>query len=182
MNLLGNLLISPPAVKGNFWHKTVIMVTEHSHQGSVGLVLNKRSDLSLIDFGKQLGFRINIPGYLYIGGPINSQNLTMLHSKEWMCSNTMQVTPEFSISSAADVLPRLATNDTPIYWRLFLGLCGWGPNQLLGEINGSPPWRKETSWCLANPSYDIVFESDQKDQWCKSLDKSAEEFAHSILL
>jgi len=182
MEILGNLLIAPPAVKNNFWSKTVIMVTEHSSQGSVGLVLNKRSDLTIIEFGKQLGIKINTPGYLYIGGPVNSQSLSMLHSSEWSCSNTMKVTEEFSVSSAADVMPRIALGDTPIYWRIFLGLSGWGHNQLLGEINGRPPWKKETSWCLAQPDYDIVFGSDLKDQWCKAIDHSAEQFAQNILL
>jgi putative transcriptional regulator len=182
MEILGNLLIAPPAVKNSFWNNTVIMVTEHSIHGSVGLVLNKRSDLTIAEFGKQLGIKINTPGYLYIGGPVNSQSLSMLHSSEWSCSNTMQVTEEFSVSSAADVMPRLALGDSPIYWRIFLGLAGWAHNQLLGEINGTPPWRKETSWCLTKPNYDVVFESDQKDQWCKAIDQSASEFAHSILL
>jgi len=60
MNIVGNLLIAPPAVKTSFWHKTVVMVTEHHDQGSLGLVLNRKSELSLTDFGRQLGFNINI--------------------------------------------------------------------------------------------------------------------------
>jgi putative transcriptional regulator len=74
MNLVGNLLIAPPAVKGNFWHKTVVMITEHHNQGSVGLVLNKRSNLSLKEFGEQLGFDLNIPCYVYLGGTYNTKN------------------------------------------------------------------------------------------------------------
>jgi putative transcriptional regulator len=181
MNLLGNLLIAPPAVKGNFWHKSVIIVTEHHSQGSVGLVLNKRSDLTIEEFGKQLRIDLDLPGYVYIGGPVNSQSLSLLHSGEWSCSNTMKLNNAFSVSSANDVLTRLSSGDTPRHWRLFLGLCGWAHNQLLGELKGDPPWKKETSWCTANADYDLVFENDNKEQWCNALDRSGLEFAQTLL-
>ena len=113
MNIVGNLLIAPPAVKNSFWNKTVIMVTEHHSQGSLGLVLNRKSELTLKEFGHQLGFNINLPGHVYIGGPVNVKNLSFLHTNEWISTNTMQVNDQFSISSAEDILPRMATKDLP---------------------------------------------------------------------
>ena len=181
MNLVGNLLIAPPAVKGNFWHKTVIFVTEHHSQGSVGLVLNKRSNLSVKDLGEQLGFRLDIPGFVYQGGPVNVKNLTFLHTNDWVSKNTMQINDTFSISSADDILPRLAIGDKPERWRIFLGLCGWAPTQLLGEIKGSPPYTHNTSWCLSRADLDLVFGNDNNEQWCNALDRSGLEFAQSIL-
>ena len=181
MDLVGSLLIAPPAVKGNFWYKTVIMVTEDHSGGSVGLVINKRSDLSLKSFGEQLGYNLNMPGFVYQGGPVNSKSLTMLHTSEWSCKNTMRVNRDFSISSADDIIPRLAKNDTPERWRLFLGMAGWAPRQLLAEIKGDAPWHKETSWCLAKSDIGLVFGSDNKDQWCNALDRSGLEFAQTVL-
>jgi putative transcriptional regulator len=181
MNLVGNLLIAPPAVKGNFWHKTVVMVTEHHHGGSVGLVLNKRSDLSVREFGNQLGYDINVPGFVYQGGPVNSKNLSFLHSSEWASKNTMQISKDFSLSSDEDILPRIANGDCPIYWRIFLGVCGWSTNQLISEIKGTPPWNHTHSWCLSSSNFDLVFGSDNKDQWCNALDRSGLEFAQTML-
>ena len=181
MNIVGNLIIAPPAVKGNFWHKTVIMITEHHGQGSVGLVLNKRSQMSIVEFGEQLGHQLDVPGFVYLGGPVNVKSLSFLHSNDWTCKNTMQINDEFSISSADDILPRLAMGDRPEQWRLFLGMCGWSPGQLVGEIKGQEPWNKETSWCLASADHELVYESDAKDQWCNALDRSGLEFAQSIL-
>jgi putative AlgH/UPF0301 family transcriptional regulator len=60
-------------------------------------------------------------------------------------------------------------------------MCGWSPNQLLGEIKGDPPWNKNTSWCLSTSSMDLVFGSDNKDQWCNALDRSGLEFAQNLL-
>lgn len=182
MNLIGNLLIAPPAVKGNFWYKTVLMITEHHREGSVGIVLNRRSQMSLVEFGEQLGFKLDLPGYVYLGGPVNVKSLSFLHTNDWVSKNTMQINNELSLSSADDILPRLAMGDTPERWRLFLGVCGWSPKQLVSEIKGSPPFSHETSWCTANSDLDLVFGSDNKDQWCNALDRSGQEFAQNILL
>ena len=182
MNLIGNLLIAPPAVKGSFWYKTVIMITEHHSHGSVGLVINKRSTLSIRDFGEQVGIPLSVDGYVYQGGPVNPHSLSFLHTNDWTCKNTLRINDTVSISSAEDILPRLAIGDHPSQWRLFLGLCGWGPGQLAGEIAGTPPFKKETSWCTSSADLDLIFESDNKDQWCNALDYSGKEFAQNMLL
>ena len=52
-NFTGKLIISPPSVKGNFWQKSVILVTEDHEKGSVGIVLNKPSQTSIEDFARQ---------------------------------------------------------------------------------------------------------------------------------
>jgi putative transcriptional regulator len=181
MNLVGKLLIAPPAIKNSFWYKTVVMVTEHHNEGSMGLVLNKRSPLSVNEFAEQLGTRLDLPGFIYQGGPINVKSFSFLHSPEWECSNTMIVNDLFSVSSAEDILPRMALGDRPKHWRMFLGVCGWSPRQLLGEIKGTPPWNPSHSWCLTKSDTDLVFGSDTKDQWCSALDQSALEFAQNVL-
>jgi putative transcriptional regulator len=180
MDITGNLIIAPPAVKGNFWYKTVILVTEHHINGSVGLVLNKRSQMSLPEFGQQLGINLDLPGFVYLGGPINVKNLTFLHSNDWASKNTMRISDDLSISSADDILPRLAMGDKPAHWRIFLGMAGWGPSQLEGELKGTPPWNHTMSWCTAKSDLDIVFGSDTNDQWCAAIDRSGQEFAQNL--
>lgn len=181
MQILSNLLIAPPALKSNFWHKTVVMVTENHAHGSVGLVLNKPSNTTIRDFGDQLDITLNVPGFVYIGGPVNNKSLSLLHSADWESKNTLHINDMFSLSSADDILPRLAVGDTPRYWRLFMGMCGWAPGQLVSEINGSHPYKPENSWCVTTANLDLVFEYDSKDQWCKALDQSAQEFAQNLL-
>lgn len=181
MDLTGNLLIAPPSVKGNFWYKTVVLVTEHHDNGSMGLVLNKRSQMTVNEFAGQLGFSMDVPGFLYLGGPINVKSLSFLHSNEWRCNNTMRINKQLSLSSAEEILPRLALGDRPKLWRMFLGVCGWSPNQLVSEIKGTPPFEHSVSWCTANSDLDLVFGSDTKDQWVQTLERSGQEFAQSLL-
>jgi len=182
MNLIGNLLIAPPAVNGNFWYKTVITITENHSHGTVGVVLNKRSQLSIREFGDQLGYVLDYDGYIYQGGPVNVKSLSFLHTNDWACKNTLRINNFFSVSSAEDILPRLAMGDSPSQWRIFLGMCGWGPSQLQAEIKGDPPWCHATSWCTATTTnLDLIFGSDNNDQWVAAIDHAGLEFAQTIL-
>ena len=180
-NLEGKLLIAPPSIKSNFWYKTVIMITEHNDDGSMGLVLNKRSSMTIKEFSKQLGTVLDIPGYIYQGGPINLKSFSMIHTNEWECSNTMIIDDDFSVSSAEDILPRFCLGDMPRQWRMFLGVSGWAPGQLLDEIHGNPPRNHNLSWCMSTADLNLVFDTDGKDQWCNAIDRSGQEFAQKIL-
>ena len=71
--------------------------------------------------------------------------------------------------------------DQPARWRIYLGMAGWGPGQLVGEIKGIPPWDHNVSWCTSSSDSDIVFDLDTKDQWVAALDRSGLEFAQTIL-
>jgi putative transcriptional regulator len=77
MSTTGKLLIAPPNVRGNFWQRTVIFVTEDHDRGSVGLVLNKTSKMSIKEFSEQHGVESDIEGSIYVGGPVNVNALTV---------------------------------------------------------------------------------------------------------
>ncbi|NBR61961.1 MAG: hypothetical protein EBT86_10025 [Actinobacteria bacterium] len=180
MNFTGKLLVAPPKVNTGFWFKSVIFITEDHINGSMGLLLNKRSSVLVRDFTEQVGQPMNIPGYIYVGGPVNIKALTMLHTNEWSCLNTMRINDTFSLSSSDDLLQRLNDGDAPKYFRLFLGLCGWSPSQLQEEYEGVPPRDKNNSWLLASADIDLVFNHDLKDQWLQGLEKSGSEFVQSM--
>lgn len=181
MNLTGNLLIAPPRVRGNFWQKAVIFVTEHHSRGAVGLVLNKRSQMSVKEFAEQNSVKLATTGFIYVGGPVNVKALTMLHSPDWACSNTMRIDENFSLSSSADILANLAMGNAPKQWRLFVGLCGWSHGQLENEIAGNPPYEHDNSWLVASSNSQLIFDLDKEDQWTESIEHSGYEFAQSLL-
>jgi len=181
MNLEGKLLIAPPSVRGNFWAKTVIFVTENHTRGSMGLTINKVSKMSIREFANNCEVDCDIDGFVYVGGPVNVKALTLLHSAEWACENTMQINNEFSISSHSEILQKLAMGDRPNYWRLIVGLCAWTPDQLESEIRGRQPYNHNMSWLIATPSQESVFGLDGNDQWTSSIEQSGLEFVQSIL-
>lgn len=181
MNLTGKLLIAPPNVRGNFWQKTVTFVTENHSRGSMGLVLNKKSKMPIREFAQQCNIECDIDGFVYVGGPVNVKALTLIHSSEWTCNNTMHINNEFSISSSHDLLHRLAMGDCPTHWRLALGLCAWAPDQLESELKGIAPYNHDFSWLIATPNHNSVFALDGQDQWTQSIEQSGTEFVQNLL-
>lgn len=181
MNLTGKLLIAPPNVRGNFWSKTVTFVTENHERGSMGIVLNKKSKMPVREFSEQVGIECDVDGYVYVGGPVNVKALTLIHSSEWSCSNTMHINNEFSISSSQDLLHKLAMGDRPLHWRLVLGLCAWAPDQLENELKGVSPYNHDFSWLTATPNHTSVFALDGQDQWTTAIEQSGTEFVQNLL-
>jgi putative transcriptional regulator len=181
MDFSGKLLIAPPTLKSTFWHKSVIMVTEDHTAGTIGVMLNKRSQLSVNDFAQELGMTTNIPGFVYLGGPVDLKAMSMLHTNDWTAENTLVINDQFSVSSSNDMLPRLSDGDAPSQFRIFLGLCVWAPGQLESEYTGSVFQNHNLSWLTATPDHEMVFDHELRDQWVKAIDRSAQEFCQSIL-
>ena len=179
-DLVGKLLIAPPNVRGNFFQKTVILISEHHARGTVGVVLNKPSTVTLKEFARQNNAMLDIPGYAHVGGPVNVKALTMIHTPEWKCNNTMQINNDFCISSSPEILTKMAMGRSPKQWRIFVGLCGWATGQLQSELDGIPPYSKNNSWLTATADLDIVFEHDKQDQWTEAIDRSGSEFAQKF--
>lgn len=180
-DLVGNLLIAPPSVKGNFFQKTVVLLTEHHGTGSIGLVMNKTSQVSIKEFAKQNGVYLDIPGYVHIGGPVSVKALTMLHTNDWNCDNTLKINDDISISSSQEILTKMAMGYIPKNWRIFVGLCGWSKGQLQNEIEGREPYDRNLSWLTATSNLDILFNFDGQEQWTESIELSGSEFAQKLL-
>jgi putative transcriptional regulator len=159
MSYAGKLIIAPPKVKGTFWARSVVFISEDSHLGSVGVVLNKPSKMSLRDFGNQCDVDLDYEGEVYVGGPANSK----------------------ALSSSEEVLNRLAIGDTPYYWRLIVGLSTWTPDQLECEVKGKHPYTLDSSWLVATPNHHLVFGLDTTDQWATAIEQSSLEFSQNFL-
>lgn len=177
-DLTGKILIAPPTVDEQFWESSVIFVVEQDKNGTVGLVLNKESNMSLEDFGNYCNHELTRPGSVYVGGPSNSKVITMLHSPEWSCNNTLKINNEYAISSSSEILKLIEENKVPKFWKLFVGLATWAPGQLEQEINNS----STRAWLIADPTYRIVFGKDTKKQWNAAIKQASSEFVQKLLV
>ncbi len=63
------------------------------------------------------------------------------------------------------MLKKIAIGDAPKKFRLFGGLSGWAPGQLLAELAGKWPYRPENSWLIADPTEELLFDQSYQKQW-----------------
>ena len=123
-----------------FFDRAVILVTSHDEtRGSVGFVLNKPSPMRVSD----LQLASECPGFieafggqrLQIGGPAHLDHATVLHRFVGLSGST-QVSDRLFTGGLPDALKLVQAGlAKPHDFSLVLGMSGWGPRQLLNEVN-----------------------------------------------
>lgn len=76
----GKILISEPFLCDHIFGRSVILLVDHTKEGTMGLVLNKPLPLFLNDILQDFNYQENIP--IYKGGPLSTDTLFYLHTLE----------------------------------------------------------------------------------------------------
>lgn len=182
MSYVGRLLVAPPSQDDDFWSKSVVYIYEESSASTIGLVLNKTSERTVSELADHHDMEFDGEEQIYIGGPLNSAALVMLHTDDWACTNTMQVENGLRVSSDKTMLKRICKGDTPKKWRLLMGMSGWANDQLEDEIKGKPPYSKKKSWLVAPANKSIMFEKDPEKMWTRALELAVHEATESYFM
>ena len=135
----GQYLIAEPFLGDPSFERSVVLLTDHHEDGSVGFVLNRPLDLRMEQVLDEF------PPFsqpLYYGGPVQQNNLYYLHTKGDLINDSVEISPGLfwsgSITGVKEMLKSGLMVEDDI--KFFLGYSGWGKDQLEGEL-------KENSWC-----------------------------------
>ncbi len=156
----GKILISEPFLPDTFFNRSIVYLTDHSAQGSVGFILNKKLDLqvsaAIEDFE---GWNEN----LSMGGPVAPDTLHYLHNLGDKIPKSVHVEGDIywggDIETIRDLIRAGKIDQSQI--RFFLGYSGWSEGQLEREL-------KENSWVIAKVNSNIVLNRGD-DIWKKVL-------------
>lgn len=167
MDLKGKCLIARPSITDPFFKKSVVMIYEHSIQGTIGLVLNKKTPaLQLKDILANRGYDSIAVDSIYVGGPVNERAISMLHSGNWYSSNTMPVNDHISISSDDLMIYKFVNGDVPDGFRFFLGSAAWHPKQIVHEINNN-------HWLIGEIDPQDIFSYEGRELWDLAIENTA---------
>jgi len=73
----GSVLISEPFLNDTYFKRSVVILTEHSKEGSIGFVLNKQVDLKVQNVIQDFP---EIDTGICIGGPVNTNTIHYIHT------------------------------------------------------------------------------------------------------
>ncbi len=166
--LRGRILIAEPFLQGYYFSRSIVLLTEHNEEGSVGLVLNKPMEITL---DKVLQNYQVSPHSLTCGGPVSPDKLFYIHTFK-------------GIAGADEVLPGLyfggdfdgifdATrhcDNVAQNIRFFIGYSGWSQGQLLSEI-------EQNSWLVADTRVSDVFQYTDDQYWIEAVKNMGEKYA-----
>lgn len=153
----GKILISEPFLPDTFFNRSIVYLTDHTEQGSIGFILNKKLDLKICDAIE--GFE-GWDETLNMGGPVAPDTLHYLHSLGNHIPKSVRVEKNIFWGGDIDTIRELIktgrVKNSQI--RFFLGYSGWSAGQLEREL-------RENSWVIATVKSDIVMTSRGDDTW-----------------
>ena len=160
----GMVLISEPFLNDTYFKRSVVLLTEHSEEGSVGFVLNKPIDLSVNDV---LNDFPEVDAEISIGGPVNTNTIHYIHTLGEKIPNSVKVLDNLYWGGDFDGLRDLIMQGSILsnQVRFFLGYSGWSPKQLDNELS-------ENAWLVSEMNAEQIMKGPDNDLWRKILEKS----------
>ena len=160
----GRILISEPFLQNIYFQRAVILLVEHNQNGSMGFVLNKRTNLIVNNFFPEMKFFPDIP--VYLGGPVHANHLFFIHALgNEIISDGVKVVDNLYFDGNFEALKRYIMQGCPVKGKVkfFLGYSGWGENQLTDEIAGD-------SWLVGNLSVKNIMQAEDDSFWNHAVD------------
>jgi putative transcriptional regulator len=159
-SLNGKLLIASPSM-ADYFHRTVILMVEHSPDGAFGLVLNRPSGTTVGEASPELAELIGDDHLLHVGGPVQPSAVTAIGEHPDPATATKLIVGSVGMVDLDDP-PELSR------LRVFAGYAGWGPGQLDGEL-------EQEAWIVDEANPDDPF--DGADLWAHVLARKGGEYA-----
>ncbi len=167
-SLRGKLLIASPALVDPNFARSVVLLAEHTHEGAMGLVLNRPSDAEVALAVGELGGIVAPDDLVYEGGPVQTSAVMVLAEFNDPRAAAAIVLADVGFLPAEGDPGVLA--DRLRRTRVFAGHSGWGPGQLDAEL-------EEGSWIVGEARVDDVFAPDPDELWTETLDRKGGAFA-----
>lgn len=154
----GDLLIAEPSIIGdNSFNRSIILLADHSEEGSIGFILNKPLDYTIHDLLPEIKSNFKI----YNGGPVEQDNLYFIHKIPELIPNSIEISLGIYGGGDFDRVAELIVNNelSEDNIRFFLGYSGWDTNQLNEEL-------KIKSWVVSENIYKkSIIEKDYQTFW-----------------
>ncbi|WP_438988189.1 YqgE/AlgH family protein [Polaribacter sp.] len=157
----GRLLVAEPSIlSDDSFNRSIVLLTEHTENNSVGFILNKPLSYSINDLLPEINCFFNI----YQGGPVEQDNLYFIHRIPQLLADSIEVANGVfwggNFKQLKQLLNEGLLQETDI--RFFLGYAGWDKNQLNTEL-------QENSWFVAKNDFENIFSKDEETLWKNKL-------------
>ncbi|MDH4152798.1 MAG: YqgE/AlgH family protein [Nitrospira sp.] len=158
----GVLLVASPSLNDPNFTQTVLLIVEHGRGGTVGLILNRPTDVLLAEVLQDLPLLKQTSHRLFGGGPVERTQLVLLFRLSQLWPDARHIVNGIYLGTPR-VLERIMANPKPNEaFRGFAGFAGWAPGQLEYEM-------RQGSWgVLSFNSFDI-FSKDPETLWPDSI-------------
>ncbi len=144
-----------------YFRRSVIALCEHNDEGSLGLIINKRLDVTINDLIEDFP---EFNAHVYYGGPVQTDTIQYLHRVGGMLEGSRRISQDVYWGGEYKSLLFLIKNKVirPDDVRFFVGYAGWAAGQLDEEI-------KAGSWMIGDMSANYLFKFAPESVWEKAV-------------
>ena len=153
----GVLLVASKKLDDPNFRKTVIVIADHTDEGTLGLILNRRTELPLSKVLEKWNEAALVKDPIYIGGPVLRTGMFALLRSKTPPAGAKRVSGDIHLVTDR---PGLAAHlgEGPTRVRLYAGYAGWGPEQLESEM-------AEGGWHVLPANPKLLFDDDPGSLW-----------------
>jgi putative transcriptional regulator len=154
----GTFLIATPDVESGSFFRSVLLVCEHSANGSFGIVINKTLDLELPEEILSAEHLTNPRVGIRAGGPVQTNQMMLLHSSDKIPEQTIEICEGVYLGGDLQFLQEAIIDDNGPFIRLCFGYAGWQAGQLEREF-------LDGGWFLCPAAARHIFETPPEKLW-----------------
>ncbi len=166
----GTFLVSAPEIDTGLFFRSVILVCEHTPEGSFGLVINKNLNIDLPDEIINIDQLANPDVGIRASGPVQTNQMMLLHTSDKVIRQSLEICDGVYLGGDLNFLQECITDAEGPKIFLCFGYSGWGGGQLEREF-------LDGNWLLHPASKDLVFNTPPEKLWQTLLQKMGGKYA-----
>lgn len=156
---VGKLLVTPRDAADPHFAQSVILLVHYDADSAVGLMLNRRTTISLARVLQNLKGAAPRSDTAYIGGPVETDTaMALLRSRGKPEAGVAVLKDTYLVPSRKALEGVLAAGAGAADLRVYAGYCGWGPGQLENEV-------RLGAWFLMEGTPGLVFDPNPDTVW-----------------
>ncbi len=165
----GLLVAAPPLADPNF-DRTVVLLAQHSAEGSFGWIINGRQVMTM----QELLVRAEItdappaaPQPVRLGGPVSQEQVWLLFGGSPRLTSEgggLEICEGVIASASRRVLEQIGEGEMPERLLGLVGYAGWGPSQLEEEIRAG-------AWLTTDVDAAFVFDLPASEIWTRAYER-----------
>lgn len=128
----GRFLVASRSLQDPNFAETVILLVEYDANGALGVIVNRPTEVALVDALPELGELRRRKDVVYLGGPVGRDRMLLLVRTPQQPPQSLRVFDRVFASGSLDAVRKSVQRGEPI--RAYAGYAGWGPGQLDAEV------------------------------------------------
>ncbi|MEK6761339.1 MAG: YqgE/AlgH family protein [Nitrospirota bacterium] len=153
------LLVASPSLEDPNFRQAVVLVVEHGPEGTVGLILNRSTNVLLSKALPDITALKGTSYRLFAGGPVGPTRFLLLLRLKEPPADARSVFGGVYLGRTPKVLERIITQAKPTdTFRAFAGFASWAPRQLEAEMLLG-------AWAILLPDSSSIFDKDPATLW-----------------